>query len=57
MPEEITIDDVMKPTKWCDAADAPSREDPAPCSTALGEPRTVHAYKICDNPYRAGEQL
>ena len=49
--EEITIDDVMKPTKWCADADAPSRGNPAPCSIAVGEPRTIRASELCQNPY------
>ena len=48
---EITIDDVMKPTKWCADADAPSRWNPAPCSIAVGEPRTIRGSELCQNPY------
>ena len=57
VPDEITIDDVMKPTKWCDEADAPSRRNPAPCSIAVGEPRTIQAFELCQNPYRKGETI
>ena len=52
---EITIDDVMKPTKWCEAADAPTRNNPAPCSLAVGEPRVVTAAALCRNHFREGE--
>ena len=44
---EITIDDVVKPTKWCEDADRPTRLDPAPCSLAVGEPLTISSSDLC----------
>ena len=52
---EITIDDVVSPTKWCENADRPTQADPAPCSLAVGEPLTIVPSDLCNNPYRVGE--
>ena len=53
--DEITIDDVLKPTAFCADADNPTADNPAPCSLVVGEPRRISPAELCDNPYRPGE--